>query len=81
MAVHIRLLRQGARKKPEYLVVVVDRDKKRDGEYLEKLGYYYPKAKMAKDKIKLNKDLTDKWLKVGAQPTKTVGQLLKIASK
>ena len=51
MAVTIRLARQGAKKKPQYLVVALDSARKRDGVYLENLGHYFPKAKEAKDKI------------------------------
>jgi small subunit ribosomal protein S16 len=81
MAVVIRLARQGAKKQPEYLVVAVDRMKKRDGEYLERLGHYYPKAKEAKDKIKVNLDQVNAWRAKGAQLSETVGQLLKTLSK
>ena len=81
MAVTIRLSRQGAKKQPQYLIVAVDSSKKRDGEYLENLGHYYPKAKEPKDKIKVNLEAVMAWKAKGAQPTKTVGQLLKILAK
>ena len=81
MAVTIRLSRQGAKKHPQYLIVAVDSNKKRDGEYLENLGHYYPKAKEPKDKIKVNLEAVLAWKAKGAQPTKTVGQLLKILAK
>lgn len=77
MAVKIRLSRQGARKNAEYLVVAVDSTKKRDGEYLAKLGHYYPKAKTAEEKLKLNAPLYKSWIARGAVPTQTVGQLFK----
>jgi small subunit ribosomal protein S16 len=77
MAVRIRLSRQGAKKNPQFLIVAVDGAKKRDGEYLEKIGYYYPKAKLAQEKVKVNADALNAWLAKGAQPTQTVGQLLK----
>jgi small subunit ribosomal protein S16 len=81
MAVTIRLSRQGAKKKPEYIIVAVDSAKKRDGEYLEKIGYYYPKAKEAKDKIKVDADVLKGWQNRGAQVSQTVGQLLKTLAK
>ena len=81
MAVSIRLSRQGAKKNPQYMIVVSESQGKRDGEYLEKLGYYYPKAKTAKEKVKVDLALVEKWRKAGAQPTQTVGQLLKLAAK
>ena len=77
MAVMIRLQRQGAKKNPQYLVVAVDSAKKRDGEYLARLGHYFPKAKEAKDKIKVNLDAVKAWQAKGAQTSQTVGQLLK----
>ncbi len=77
MSVKIRLSRQGAKKRPQYLVVAVDSSSKRDGAVLEKLGHYFPKAVAAADKIKVNADAVKAWLAKGAQPTKTVGQLLK----
>lgn len=81
MAVTIRLSRQGAKKNPQYLIVVVDKNKKRDGAHLENLGHYYPKAKAAKDKVKLNEESLKAWLAKGAQPSQTVGQLLKTLAK
>jgi len=81
MAVHIRLARQGAKKRPQYLVVAVDQMKKRDGEYLEKLGHYYPKAKEAKDKLAVNLEAIKAWQAKGAQVSQTVGQLLKTLAK
>ncbi len=81
MAIKIRLSRQGGKKNPEYLVIAVDGMKKRDGEYTEKLGYYFPKAKAPKDKIKVNAERVAYWIKAGAVTTQTVGQLLKVAAK
>jgi small subunit ribosomal protein S16 len=77
MSVRIRLSRQGAKKKPEYLIVVVDGAKKRDGAYLEKLGHYYPSAKTDAEKTKLNVASYKAWIAKGAQTSQTVGQLFK----
>jgi small subunit ribosomal protein S16 len=77
MAVSIRLSRQGAKKNPQYLIVAVDSASKRDGAYLEKLGHYFPKAKATAEKVKWDADKVRAWLAKGAQPTKTIGQLLK----
>ena len=81
MPVMIRMKRQGAKNAPQFMVVAVDKQDKRDGAYLERLGYYYPKAKTAKEKIKLNTQAVQAWIAKGAQLSETVGQLLKIASK
>ncbi len=77
MSVTIRLSRQGAKKQPQYLIVAAAARGKRDGQYLEKLGYYFPKAKAVKDKIKVNLAAVNTWKAKGAQVTQTVGQLLK----
>ena len=80
MAVTIRLSRQGAKKNPQYLIVAVDSARKRDGEYLDKLGHYYPKAEKA-GKIKIDTELLALWTARGARPTQTVGQLIKSLAK
>lgn len=77
MAVTIRLSRQGAKKNPQYLIVAVDSAKKRDGAYLQNLGHYYPKAKTAQEKVKVDQDAIRAWKAKGAQFSQTVGQLLK----
>lgn len=76
MAVTIRMSRQGAKKKPTYLIIAVDSAKKRDGEYLEKLGQYMPKAEKPADKIKVNLPAIQAWKAKGATVSQTVGQLL-----
>lgn len=79
MAVKIRLLRQGAKKSPQYMIVAVDSAKKRDGEYLAQLGHYYPCAKTAKEKVQVNLDSYQAWLRKGAEVTRTVSQIVKLA--
>ena len=81
MAVQIRLSRQGAKKHPNYLVVALDSAKKRDGEYLAKLGQYFPKAANAKDKLKIDLEALKAWQAKGAQVSQTVGQLVKKLAK
>ena len=76
MPVMIRLARQGAKKKPQFLVVAVDKMKKRDGEYLDRLGHYFPKEKDPKKKLKMNMEKLASWKAKGALTTRTVGQLL-----
>ncbi len=72
--VKIRLTRLGDKKSPFYRVVVTDSRKARDGEYLEKLGTFNPLTQPAE--IKLDEELTRKWLACGAQPTETARTLL-----
>lgn len=81
MAVKLRLSRQGAKKNPQYLIVAANSTAKRDGAFLEKLGHYFPKAANASDKVKVNVEAIKAWLAKGAEPTKTVGELLKGLTK
>jgi len=71
----IRLTRKGAKKKPFYQVIAVDRQKPRESKYLELLGHYDPKARPAVIRIDLNK--YEKWIGKGAQPSVTVKSLIK----
>ncbi|MDY0300805.1 MAG: 30S ribosomal protein S16 [Trichlorobacter sp.] len=75
MATKIRLQRGGAKKRPFYQVVIADERSRRDGCFIENLGYYDPTKKPAV--CKLNKEKLADWLAKGAQPTDTVRQLLK----
>ncbi|MBC7386604.1 MAG: 30S ribosomal protein S16 [Cryobacterium sp.] len=78
MAVKIRLSRHGSKKLPLYFIVATDSASCRDGAFLEKLGQYRPKAEKPSDKLTINRDALLVWMSRGAQPTRTVGQLLKI---
>jgi small subunit ribosomal protein S16 len=75
MAVKIRLRRMGAKKAPFYRVVVADSRYPRDGRFIEEIGTYDP---MAEDnKVNVEMDRVEYWIKNGAQPTETVRGLLK----
>ncbi|KAI7842386.1 hypothetical protein COHA_004025 [Chlorella ohadii] len=74
-AVRIRFTRMGRKKLPFYRIVAVDSRVRRDGAPLEYLGWYDPLKKEAN----LNAPAIKKWLSVGAQPSDTVGALLKKA--
>jgi len=75
--VKLRLRRMGSNDAPFYRIVAVDSRKKRDGQYIECIGWYDPKP----NPLKLNVDntLAIKWLSVGAQPSDTVRSLLRKA--
>lgn len=75
--VKLRLKRMGAINKPFYRIVALDSRKKRDGAYLESLGYYDPKTDPSTLKVDIEKALN--WLKLGAQPSDTVRSLFKKA--
>ena len=75
--VKIRLKRMGQKKAPFYRVVVADQRSPRDGRFIAEIGYYDPTKEPSV--IKFDEEATKKWLANGAQPTETVGKLLKIA--
>ncbi len=75
MAVRIRLARLGAKKKPMYRIVAADSQSPRDGSFLEILGTYDPHANPAQ--VNVSAESLKKWLERGAQPSDTVGSLLK----
>jgi small subunit ribosomal protein S16 len=79
MAVHIRLARAGAKKKPFYRLVVTDQRSPRGGRFLENIGTYDP----AKDpgQLTVKKDRLEYWRKNGATPSETVDRLLKRLTK
>ncbi len=75
MATKIRLQRHGAKKRPFYQVVIADERSRRDGRFIENVGYYDPTKNPAI--LKLNVEKVIDWLGKGAQPTDTVNQILK----
>ena len=77
MAVKLRLMRMGAKKRPFYRIVATDSRSRRDGEYLELVGTYNP-INNEKD-VKINEEVALKWLNNGAIPSETVRSLFKDA--
>ena len=75
--VKMRLERMGQKKAPFYRIGVADSRSPRDGRVIEEVGYYDPNTEPST--IKFNEETAKKWLATGAQPTETVGKLLKIA--
>lgn len=74
MAVKMRLMRMGSKKRPFYRIVVADSRSPRDGKFIEILGTYNPIA--TEDNTKLNEEVIMKWLNNGAIPTDTVKAIL-----
>ncbi len=70
----IRLARFGAKKKPTYRVVVIDKRRARDSRCVEVVGHYNPVAQPAE--VVLDTERIQHWIKVGAQPSDTVARLL-----
>ncbi len=73
MAVKIRLMRMGAKKRPNYRIVATDSRRPRDGKYLELIGTYNPIAN--DNQVKIDEEKAMKWLNTGAIPSDTVRNL------
>ncbi len=73
MAVKLRLARMGKKKQPFYKIVAADSRTRRDGKYIEKIGYYNPLNNPAE--IIIDEEKAFYWLKNGAIPTDTVKSL------
>lgn len=71
----IRLARVGARKQPHYRVVVIEKDRARNGRSVEVVGTYNPRTNPAS--VDLKRDRIDYWTSKGAQLSERVGKLLK----
>ena len=70
----IRLARVGARKQPHYRVVVIEKDRARNGRSVEVVGTYNPRTNPAS--VDLKRERIDYWTAKGAQLSETVGKLL-----
>jgi small subunit ribosomal protein S16 len=73
----LRLARAGSKKRPVYHLVAADKRARRDGRFIENLGYYIP----TRDILVLQQDRIDQWVNVGAQMTDTAKALVKKARK
>ena len=71
----IRLARFGAKKKPTYRLVVIEKERARNSRAVEVVGHYNPVSKPKQ--IHIKHDRVEHWLRNGAQPSETVGRLLK----
>ncbi len=79
--VTIRLSRGGAKARPFYHIVVTDSRNKRDGRFIERLGFFNPIAVKAEEPFRIDLARYEHWLGVGAQPSNRVADLVKQASK
>lgn len=70
----IRLSRVGARKQPYYRVVVIEKDRARDGRSVEVVGTYNPRTNPAS--VDLKRERIDHWVSKGAQMSATVARLV-----
>lgn len=75
--VSIRLSRGGAKKRPFYHLVVTDSRNRRDGSYIERIGYFNPVAKGKEIRLHMEIDRVEHWVGQGAQPSDRVADLIK----
>ncbi|MFA5627341.1 MAG: 30S ribosomal protein S16 [Thiohalomonadaceae bacterium] len=73
----IRMSRGGAKKRPFYHIIVTDSRNRRDGRFIEQLGFFNPVAKANEESMRLNRERIDYWLSKGAQTSERVASLLK----
>ena len=71
----IRLARIGAKKQPQYRIVVIDEKEKRNGRFIEIVGHYNPIIEPVR--LDLKKDRILHWISVGAKPSKAANDLFK----
>jgi len=76
----IRLARGGAKHRPFYNIVVADKRMRRDGRFIERIGFYNPGAASGEQGLRVAQDRLTYWKGVGAQPSPTVERLLKQAA-
>lgn len=81
MAVVIRLQRTGKTKQAYFRVVAIEKSRGPHGRPLEILGSYNPRGERPKEKVQLDRERLDRWLKVGAKPSETVLSLARLAAK
>ncbi len=79
MSVRLRLSRAGTKKSPFYHLVVADQRKPRDGAFIEQVGTYDPRV--SPPIVKLVDDRIAHWIKLGAQPSEAVSDLIRVAKR
>ena len=77
----LRLTRGGANKRPFYHVVATDSRNRRDGRFIERLGFYNPIATASEEALRIAMDRVSYWQGVGAQMSPTVARLVKDFAK
>jgi small subunit ribosomal protein S16 len=77
MALKIRLARGGSKKRPFYNIVVADSRNRRDGRFVERVGFYNPVASGNAESLRVAVDRLSYWQEMGAQLSPTVARLVK----
>lgn len=77
----IRLARGGAKKRPFFNIVATDSRNRRDGRFIERIGFYNPMAAGGEEPIRIVLDRLAYWQGVGAQLSPTVARLVQAGKK
>ena len=77
----IRLSRGGSKGRPFFNIVVADKRVRRDGRFIERIGFYNPTAKATEEGLRIVQDPLTYWQSVGAQSSPTVDRRIKQAPK
>ncbi|HRN80852.1 30S ribosomal protein S16 [Nitrosomonas europaea] len=73
----VRLARGGVKKRPFYSMVVADSRNRRDGKFIERVGFYNPRATGGEESLRIQMDRLTYWQSKGAQLSDTVSRLVK----
>jgi small subunit ribosomal protein S16 len=76
--VTIRLARGGSKKRPFYNIVVADSRDRRDGRFIERIGFYNPVATGSAESLRVNRERLAYWQGVGAQTSDTVARIVHV---
>jgi small subunit ribosomal protein S16 len=77
----IRLARGGAKKRPFFNIVAADKRERRDGRFIERVGYYNPVASDSEKGIVIDAARLEHWVSNGAKVSDTVARLIKQSAK
>lgn len=77
----IRLSRGGSKARPFYNIMVADKRNRRDGRFIERIGFYNPMARGAEEPLRIETDRLTYWTSVGAEASDTVARLIKQHAK
>jgi len=77
----IRLSRSGSKNRPYFNVVVADSKMRRDGRFIERVGFYNPMARVGAEALKLNSERITYWQSHGALLSETMSRIVKLNAK
>ena len=74
----IRLARGGAKARPFFNIVVADKRTRRDGRFIERIGFYNPLATGNSETLRVDRERLAYWQGVGAQASETVSRIVRV---